>query len=201
MLSLPVCALRSITTMQDLKMGEFDAQLEYAVLRLFASHSVPAIISVTFRGNLSGNVALLACAHCTSSMPEASTNEPRYSPTFAQRITTTFGSLLGCARYCTFCLFWRADSATSFERPNTVTSVVSEWYLHHESRSTCAVTAAVRNSRYNAPNALRHSVTRQDVARYASKRCYSCGAGQSGNGLTCSTREHGWTEMISRQNQ
>jgi hypothetical protein len=85
MLSLPVCALRSITTMQDLEIGEFDAQLEYAVLGLFASHSVPAIKSVTFRGNLSGGVALLACAHCTSSMPEASTNEPRYSPTFAQR--------------------------------------------------------------------------------------------------------------------
>jgi hypothetical protein len=85
MLSLPVCALRSITTMQDLKMGEFDAQLEYVVLGLLASHSAPAKTSVTFQGNLSGNVTLFTCAHCTSSMPEASTNEPRYSPTFAQR--------------------------------------------------------------------------------------------------------------------
>jgi hypothetical protein len=28
---------------------------------------------------------LLTCAHCTSSIPDASTNEPRYSPTFAQQ--------------------------------------------------------------------------------------------------------------------
>ena len=95
MLSLPVCALRSITTMQDLEMGEFDAQLEYAELGLVASHSVPAIISVTFRRNLSGNAALLACAHCTSSMPEASTNEPRYSPTFAQERYWDFWLLVG----------------------------------------------------------------------------------------------------------
>lgn len=95
MLSLPVCALRSITTMQDLEMGEFDAQLEYVMLGLFASHSAPAIISVKFQGELSGDVALLTCAHCTSSMPEASTNEPRYSPTFAQERYWDFWLLVG----------------------------------------------------------------------------------------------------------
>ena len=116
-------------------------------------------------------------------------------------VTGTFGFLLARARCSTCCLFWCAASATSFERPNTVTSVASEWYLHRDLWSTCAVTAAGGNSRDNASNALRHSMTGQNVAGYASTGCYSCGAGQSGDGLTCSTREHGWTEMISRQNQ